>query len=85
MSEAKLIGMYIPSFRNLWLVLFCSSCVLCGVLIAPIYDKWRTQPTFTSIATTNYAVWNIHFPAVTICSNNRVVAKQFKAAIKRKP
>ena len=73
------------SSRNLWFVLFVSSCVLCGVLIHPIYDKWRTQPTFTSIATTNYAVWNIHFPAVTICSNNRVVTKQFNAALKKKP
>ena len=55
------------------------------MLTAPIYDKWRTQPTFTSIATTNYAVWNIHFPAVTICSNNKVVKKNLRAALRQPP
>ena len=49
----------LDSIRNLWMVLFCSSCLLCGILNSPIYDKWRTLPTFSSIATTNYAVWNI--------------------------
>ncbi len=48
------------------------SFVLCCLLIAPIYDKWQTSPTFTSINTTNYPVWNIPFPGVTVCSNNIV-------------
>ena len=66
-------------------MLTIGSLFLCGYMIWPIYTKWQENPTITSIASTNYAIWNIHFPAVTICSNNRVVAKQFKAAIKRKP
>ncbi len=73
------------SFRLLWLFLVIGSVALCAYSIAPIYDKWVNTPTITSIATTNYAIWNIHFPAVTICSNNKVVGRQFRAAIRKKP
>ncbi len=43
--------------------------VLCGFLIAPIMRKWHNSPTFTSIKTTNFPVWDIPFPGVTVCSN----------------
>lgn len=43
----------------------------------PIYHKWQVVPTITTVETTNYPIWNIHFPAVTICSNNKVVMTQF--------
>ena len=47
------------------------SAMLCYYGMRPIYDKWQNTPTITSIEDTNYAVWNINFPAVTICSNNK--------------
>ena len=61
------------------------SIVLAGILIAPIYTKWRTQPTYTSVAGTNYPIWNIDFPAVTVCSNIKVLDSKLKKAIKKKP
>ncbi len=42
---------------------------LCGFLIVPIMRKWHNSPTFTSIKTTNFPVWEIPFPGVTVCSN----------------
>ena len=71
--------------RLLWFILFLGSFILCLNLVYPIYEKYRDHPTITSIATTNYAIWNIHFPAVTVCSNNRVVASKFRLAIRRPP
>jgi amiloride-sensitive sodium channel len=59
--------------------------VLCVRLIYPVYTKWQTVPTITSVATTNYPIWSIYFPAVTICSNNKIIASQFKAILKRQP
>ena len=59
--------------------------VLAGLLIEPIYSKWRSSPTFTSIETTNHPVWNIYFPAVTICSNNKVMKDQFENVLKKDP
>ena len=47
------------------------SAMLCYYGMRSIYDKWQNTPTITSIEDTNYAVWNINFPAVTICSNNK--------------
>lgn len=42
----------------------------------PIYNKWLNLPMMTSIKSTNYPIWNISFPAVTICSNNKIDVKQ---------
>ena len=51
----------------------------------PIYEKWQTQPTITSVAETNFPIWNIHFPAVTICSNNKVVQERINKLLNKQP
>ena len=61
------------------------ACILCGVLVYPIYVKWQTQPTITSIEETNFEIWNIYFPAVTICSNNKVMESQIDRLLKLQP
>ncbi len=48
--------------------------------------KWQFYaPTVTSIDSTNYPIWNIYFPAITVCSNNKIVSKQFRAVLKQPP
>ena len=42
-------------------------------MILPIAQKWRDSPTYVTIADTNYPIWEVDFPAVTICSNNKVM------------
>ena len=71
--------------RFIWLFLCIGSFCLAIYLIEPIYSKWRGSPTFTSIETTNYPVWNIDFPAVTVCSNNKVMRGQLENALKKPP
>ncbi len=66
-------------------VLWTSSVALCYGGMRPIYDKWPDTPTITSVADTNSAVGNIHFPASTVCSNNKVVKKKLTGAIKKSP
>ena len=51
----------------------------------PILNKYIESPTIISPKTTNYPIWNIHFPAVTICSNNKIMSDQFKKVLKRPP
>ena len=51
----------------------------------PIMNKYIESPTIISPKTTNYPIWNIYFPAVTICSNNKVMSDQFKKVLKRPP
>ena len=43
------------------------------IMIMPITQKWRNSPTYVTIADTNFPIWNMDFPAVTICSNNKVM------------
>ena len=72
-------------FRSLWCLSVIGSCILCGVLVYPIYSKWQNTPTITSVEETNYAIWNIYFPAVTVCSNNKVVESQIESLLKLQP
>ena len=76
--------LYINS-RLLWSFFVAGACILCGVLVYPIYVKWQTQPTITSVDETNFAIWNIYFPAVTICSNNKVVESQIDKLLRSQP
>ena len=52
------------------------------IIILPIYTKWVENPTITSPVSTNYPIWNIDFPAITICSNNKVVEGQMKKVLR---
>ena len=71
--------------RSLWCLSVIGSCILCGFLVYPIYSKWQNTPTITSVEETNYPIWNIYFPAVTVCSNNKVVESQIGSLLKLQP
>jgi hypothetical protein len=45
------------------------------VAIALLYAEWGrydTNPTLTALNTAHYPIWNVDFPAVTLCSLNRI-------------
>ena len=78
--------MYAPLLlRFIWTVLVMCMIGLAIFLIYPIYVKWRTSPTFTSIDSTNYPVWHIEFPAVTVCSNMKIRQAEFDKQILKEP
>lgn len=55
------------SFRVLWLIAFLVSVVLCGYQIFYIYKKWNQRTVIVSFAEKSTSVWEIPFPAITIC------------------
>ena len=57
------------------MVFITAGFVIAGFVFTPLYNKWMYTPIIRSIETTNYPIENIDFPAVTICSNNKVDAK----------
>ena len=71
--------------RFFWLCTIVAGLVLMFIFINPIFTKWQTNPTIVSPQSTNYPIWNIYFPAITICSNNKVVDGQLKRVTKKKP
>ena len=42
------------------------------ILINKVWTQYSTSPTITSVENTHYPIWNIPFPAVTICQVNKV-------------
>ncbi|CAL8109748.1 unnamed protein product [Orchesella dallaii] len=45
-------------------------------MMSKIWSKWAKNPVLTSVATTNYPVTNVIFPAVTICTVNKAVTEK---------
>ncbi|KAK7862083.1 hypothetical protein R5R35_011499 [Gryllus longicercus] len=58
--------------RLLWMLCCCLSVVGAGTLIWEVWSRYRTSPTITGIETTHYPIWNVPFPAVTVCNVNKV-------------
>ncbi|KAJ8923406.1 hypothetical protein NQ315_001964 [Exocentrus adspersus] len=54
-----------------WLILFCISLYVCIDLIIKTWEKWDTSPVLVSFARSPTPVWQIPFPAVTICSETK--------------
>ena len=46
--------------------------VAVGFIFMPQYNKWMYNPIIRSIEDNYYPIEKINFPAVTICSNNKV-------------
>ncbi|KAF5280821.1 hypothetical protein FQR65_LT14928 [Abscondita terminalis] len=53
--------------RTFWLSVLITSLFFCTIWIIEAYYKWQTTPVVVSFATTETPIWNIPFPAVTIC------------------
>ena len=71
--------------RLLWLMLCMLSLSLGAYMIWDVVQKYDNNPVIISIEETNYPVYKVQFPAVTICSNNKVVRRHFDKAVKQPP
>uniref|UniRef100_A0A182PJG9 Pickpocket n=1 Tax=Anopheles epiroticus TaxID=199890 RepID=A0A182PJG9_9DIPT len=57
--------------RFWWLVVFLCSMVGCGVMIHKTYVKWNQVPIIVTFSEKTTPVWDIHFPAITICPETK--------------
>jgi acid-sensing ion channel, other len=57
--------------RLFWIIAFIISVTGCCVLINKIYVKWQLSPVIVSFAEKSTPVWQIPFPAVTICPETK--------------
>lgn len=61
-----------PTFeRCWWIIAFVISFSLCSVLIRNLWNKWDETPVFVSFAERSTPVWEVPFPAVTICPETK--------------
>lgn len=64
--------------RAFWIIAFFVSLFGCAVLILNIYEKWQLSPVIVSFAEKSTPVWQIPFPAVTICPETKAMAEHVK-------
>lgn len=61
------------SERLLWVCAFVLSVYGCGRLIRNVYVRWDQSPVIVTFAERTTPVWEIPFPAVTICPETRAI------------
>ncbi|CAH1966969.1 unnamed protein product [Acanthoscelides obtectus] len=57
--------------RIWWLILFTVSLYACIYLIIQTWIKWDTSPVLVSFARSPTPVWQVPFPAITVCPENK--------------
>lgn len=58
-------------FRGWWFVVFSITLAACVVAIREVYQKWKRSPVIVSFATRETPIYEIPFPAVTICPETK--------------
>lgn len=61
--------------RGFWIVAFLISVIGCTVMIFKLFIKWQLSPVIVSFAEKSTPVWEIPFPAVTICPETKAIKK----------
>ena len=54
-------------------------------MYTPILDDWFYHPVVHDVEKTDFYVKELPFPAVTICSNNKIVKRQLKSVLLTQP
>lgn len=66
--------------RLFWVVAFFISLFGCSLLIYKLYVKWLQYPVIVSFAEESTPVWQIPFPAITICPETKNKMERFDFA-----
>ena len=64
------------------MIFLCIGVFFSGYFTLGIIQKWQNSPVFMSVGTTSHHVAKLPFPAVTICSVNKVDKKRLEKSIK---
>ncbi|XP_023715587.1 pickpocket protein 28 isoform X2 [Cryptotermes secundus] len=68
------------SERIFWLISFLISTAVVAHFIFKIWIRWNTSPVLVSFADVPTPVWNIPFPAITICPQVKVKNTSFSVS-----
>lgn len=67
---------------TIWSIICLLAVAFSFYLGALLWHRFSSSPTLITLETTNEPIWELRFPAVTICNNNKVYAP---AAAELKP
>lgn len=70
-------------FRNccslLWALVHLTAGAFIGLILVQAYQQYSTHPLVTTLADTLHPVGRVPFPAISVCSNNRVARSRAAA------
>lgn len=66
-----------PLDRVWWILSLLISIVLCSYLIRNLWIKWEETPVIVHLSERPTSVWEIPFPAVTICPETKARKEKF--------
>ena len=71
--------------RFVWFILFAGGVGYGYLLYTPILHDWFYNRAVHDVEKTDFFVKDLPFPAVTICSNNKIVNRQFESLLLTQP
>ena len=81
LKHPSFLNLHNSCFRLLWCIAFLFTCYYGYLLYTPFLDTWNYEPTVIDIDQADFPVDKIPFPAVTICSNNKIVYRQLESVL----
>ena len=71
--------------RIIWFFIFIGAIGYGYLLYTPYLEKWFYSPVYMAIDSSIYDVAQISYPAITICSNNKIVERQLESVLLTQP
>ena len=65
--------------------MFCFACYYGYLLYTPFLDTWNNEPTVIATDQSDFPIEKVPFPAITICSNNKIVYRQLENVLRKPP
>ena len=72
-------------YRLIWFFIFIGGVGYGYLLYTPYLEKWYYSPVYMAVDSSIYHVAQIPFPAITICSNNKIVERQLESVLLTQP
>ena len=73
------------SIRIFWLGVFIFGILYGWLLYSTVLETWYYRPTVNAIDQHDFPVEKLPFPAITICSNNKIVYRQLESVLRTQP
>ena len=67
------------------MILFSSACYYGYLLYTPFLDAWNNEPTVIATDQADFPIEKVPFPAITICSNNKIAYRQMESVLRTQP
>jgi hypothetical protein len=67
----------ISNCRIWWFIVFIICLAACTTCIFFVYKKWEQSPVIVNFANRGTPIYEIPFPAVTICSESKSASEKF--------